>query len=324
MNRRAFITLLGGATAWPLAARAQQPDRMRRIGYLVATTPSFHNPYGEAFLEGLRDLGYVEGKNVQIERRFANGDNGRLFDLAAELVDLNVDVMVSYATGVSAARRATSTIPIVMVTYGDALASGIVASLSHPGGNITGSTFFSPELMAKRLELMKEFLPSLSQAGVLLIRDTIANGPTLEAMGATANALQVGLQPFEMRAPTELEGAFSGWAEKQIGAVVVGDHGILILNASAIVPLAARHRIPLIGSLEFAPAGSLMSYGVNFFDLFRRAALFVDKILKGAKAGDIPVERPTKFTTIVNMKSARALGIETPTSILLRADEVIE
>jgi putative tryptophan/tyrosine transport system substrate-binding protein len=221
-------------------------------------------------------------------------------------------------------KRATSRIPIVMATYGDAVATGIVASLSHPGGNIAGSTFFNPELMAKRLELIKEIVPSITRAGVLLSGDALANGPTLRAMNAAANTLQVELQPFEMGKAADLEPAFSAWAAKQVGAVVVGDHGILILNARTIIPLAAKYRIPLIGPLEFPASDGLMSYGVNFFDQFRRAATFVDKILRGARPSDIPVERATKFTTTINMRTAKTLGIEIPTSILLRADEVIE
>jgi putative ABC transport system substrate-binding protein len=278
----------------------------------------------DAFREGLHNLGYIEGKNIQIEFRFADGDNGRLPGLVAELIGLNVDVIVAYATGVPAARRMTATIPIVMATFGDAVATGIVANLSRPGGNVTGSTFFSPELTAKRLELLKEVVPSLTRVGVLLIRDNEMNGPSLEVMEGTAKALGVELEPFEARGPVDFESAFLAWKAKQIGAVVVGDHAFLVSNTDAIAALATKHRFPSIGPLELAASGGLMAYGVNFSDMYRRAAVFVDKILKGSKPGDIPVEQAAKIQTIVNRTAAKALGIEVPTTLLLRADEVIE
>ena len=237
------------------------------------------------------------------------------------MVDLNVDVIVAYATGIPAARRVTTTIPIVMATFGDAVATGIVANLAHPGGNITGSTFFSPELTAKRIELLKEVAPSLNRVGVLLIRDNEMNGPSLEVMEGTAKALGVGLQSFEARGPADFESAFSTWTDMKIGAVVVGDHAFLVTNTDLIAALAAKHRLPSVGPLELAASGGLMAYGVNFSDMFRRAAVFVDKILKGAKPGEIPV---AKIQTIVNIRTAKSLGIEVPTSLLLRADEVIE
>ena len=218
----------------------------------------------------------------------------------------------------------TATTPIVMATFGDAVASGIVANLAHPGGNVTGSTFFSPELMAKRLELSKEVVPSLTRVGVLLIRDNVMNGPSLEVMEGTAKALGVGLQPFEARGPADFESAFSVWADQQIGAVVVGDHAFLITSTDAIAILAAKHRLPSIGPLELAASGGLIAYGVNFSDMYRRAAVFVDKNLKGAKPGDIPVEQAAKIITIVNIRTAKTIGIEMPTTLLLRADEVIE
>jgi putative ABC transport system substrate-binding protein len=248
MKRRDFITLFGGAAAaWPLVARAQQRQRPALIGYLAATPAAFNKPYGDAFREGLRDLGYVEGKNIVIEARFADGDNDRLPALAAELVRLGPDVIVTYATGVTAVQRATSTIPIVMATQGDAIASGIVTSLAHPGGNVTGSTFFEPELMSKRLELMKEVIPSMNRSGVLLVGDNPMNGPILREMEVTAKALRLELQTFEMQKPSELESAFLAWANNQIGGLIVGDHGILLLNIGSIVNLAAKHRIPSIG-----------------------------------------------------------------------------
>jgi putative ABC transport system substrate-binding protein len=325
MRRREFIALLGGtsaAAAWPRVARA---ERIAQVGYLGLTSAtSVQATRIGAFREGLHNLGYVEGKNIQIEFRFAGGDNGRLPSPVAELIGLKVDVIVTYATGVSAARRMTTTIPIVMATFGDAVATGVVANLAHPGGNITGSTFFSPELTAKRLELLKEVLPSVIGVGVLLIRDNEMNGPSLEVMEGTAKALGVELEPFEVRGPADFESAFSAWTSKQIGAVVVGDHAFLVAGSDAIAALAAKHRLPSIGPLELAASGGLMAYGVNFSDMFRRAAVFVDKILKGARPGDIPVEQAAKIQTIVNRTTAKALGIDVPTTLLLRADEVIE
>jgi putative ABC transport system substrate-binding protein len=281
MKRREFITLLSGATAaWPLAARAQQPERLARIGYLGLTSASQHVYGGSgAFQDGLRDRGYIEDRNLHIEFRFAEGDMDRLPGLATELVGLNVDVIVTYATGVPAAQRATATIPIVMATYADAVAAGVVASLAHPGGNVTGSTFFLPELMAKRLELLKEVVPSMASAGVLLLRGHAVNESVLEVMGATAKALTVGLEPIEVRGPAEFESGFSALADKQIGALVVQDHAVFLSNVNAIAALAAQHRIPSAGPLELAANGGLIAYGVSFSVLFRRAAAFVDKIL---------------------------------------------
>jgi putative ABC transport system substrate-binding protein len=214
LRRREFITLVGSAAAaWPLAARAQQPERLARIGYLGLTSASGEHAYGgsDVFLAGLRDLGYVERRNLHIEYRFSGGDEARLPGLAAELVALNVDVIVTYATGVNAAQRATATIPIVAATAGDMVAMGIVTSLAHPGGNITGSTFFVPELYAKRLELLREVVPSMTRAGVLMVRNNPSNLNALEAMGATAKALKVGLQPIEVGGPAEYESAFLAW-----------------------------------------------------------------------------------------------------------------
>jgi putative ABC transport system substrate-binding protein len=324
MRRREFITLVGGAAfAWPFAAWAQQPERLARIGYLGVTSATRASGNTDAFRAGLRDLGYVEGKNLHIEFRFADGNQDRLPDLVTELIGLNVDVIVTSGGGVYAARRATATIPIVMAAAGDVVALGIAPSLAHPGGNLTGLTFFFPELMAKRLELLKEVVPSMARAGVLLVRSP-SNPNLLEMMGATAKALKVGLQPIEVHAPDEFESAFSTWADKQIDALVIVDQTLLIANSEAIAALAAKHRIPSIGALQLPTVGGLMAYGVNFTDMFRRAAAFVDKILKGAKPGDIPIEQPTKFKLVLNLKTAKALGLTVPPSLLATADEVIE
>ena len=323
MKRREFITLLGGAAAaWPLAARAQQ--RIAKIGYIAMTSASLSAPYSDAFRLGLRNLGYVEGKDFVIEFRFAEGEVGRLPGLATDLVRLNVDVIVTYGPGVPAAQAATATIPIVMASHSDAVATGLVASLARPGGNVTGSTFFNPELMAKRLELSKELVPSMTQAGVLLMRNNASNGPILQAIEPAAKALNVGLRPFEVGGTSEFESAFTAWGDKQVDAVVIHDTPIFIVNAKLLTALAGKHRLASIGFLEWPASGGLAAYGVNFFDQFRRAAVFVDKIIKGAKPGDIPVEQATKFETIINLKTAKALGLGVPPTLLARADEVIE
>jgi putative ABC transport system substrate-binding protein len=324
MRRRAFIAGLGGAAAWPVAARAQQAERLARIGYLGPTSASQLVGSIDAFSNGLRDLGYVEGRNLHIEFRFADGHEDRLPALAAELVALNVHVIVTYGTGVFAAQRATATIPIVAAVAPDLVALGVVSSLSHPGGHLTGLTFFLPELMAKRLELLKEVVPSMTRAGVLLLRDNPSTGSILEKMGATAKALGVGLQPIEVNGPREFESEFSGWTEKQISGVVILDHPDFLASFDAIAALAAKHRLPSIGALELPASGGLMGYGVRFSEMFRRAAALVDKILKGAKPGDIPVEQATKFQLVLNLKAARALGLQMPPQLLARADEVIE
>jgi len=327
MRRREFITLLGGAAAaWPLAGRAQQPERIARIGYLRLSPAARIQVFDDAFREGLRDFGYVEARNIHIEYRSSEGDEDRLFALAKELIALNVDVIVTYATGVPAARRASSTIPIVMATYNDAVAVGLVASLAHPGGNVTGSTFFAPELMAKRIEQLKEIVPAMRRVGVLLLRrdDTAATVKTVEVMEAAAKVLRVELHPIEVREPGEYADAFSAWNDRHIDGLVVLDHAQFIANAAAITALAAEHRFPSIGPLEWPASGGLMGYGVNFAAMFRRAGAFVDKIFKGAKPSDIPVEQATKFASVINLKAARALGLDVPSTLLALADEVIE
>ena len=320
MRRRDLITLVGAsAVAWPLAARAQQPDRLRRIGILGDRSL---DKVLDAFLAGLRELGYVEGKNLHIEFRFAEGDDDRLPRLATELVALNVDVIVTWGKGTYAAHRATATIPIVMATAADVVAMGIVASLAHPGGNITGLTLFVPEIMAKRLELLKEVVPPMARSGVLLRRNTPSTGNILEVMGVTAKELRVELQPIEVGGPEEFESAFSALTDKQTNAIIVQD--LLTFDAAAIAALAAKHRLPSIGPVELPASGGLMAYGVNFRDMFHRAAYFVDKILKGTKPGDIPIEQATEFKLVLNLKTAKVLGLTVPPILLATADEVIE
>jgi putative tryptophan/tyrosine transport system substrate-binding protein len=326
MTRREFIALLSGAAvAWPLGTSAQQPGKVFRIGFLGLTTAESLPKRPEAFRAGLRDLGYQEGRDIVIEYRWADEKYDRLPALLAELVRLNVDVIVTHGTpGALAAKRATTTIPIVFATSGDALASGLVSSLTQPGGNVTGLTYFNPELAAKRLELLKEIMPGLTDVGVLLNPVNPMNEPIIPAMKLTAQALKLELHQFGAREPAEFEGAFAAMAARRVGALVVLDDTTLIASASAVANLALQQRLPSIGWPDYAVVGGLMAYGVNFLDMFRRAATFVDKILKGAKPGDLPVEQATKFETIVNRKTAKAIGIDVSTSLLLRADEVIE
>ncbi len=311
--------------AVPLAADAHQAGKVHRIGYLGATTASAHVRYVEAFRLGLRDLGYVEGKNLAIEYRWAEGKYDRLPNLAAELVRMKVDLIVTHGTpGSLAAKHATTTIPIVMALSGDAVATGLVASIAQPGGNITGSNFFFPELNAKRLELLTEALPAARRMAALVNPHNPAHTLALKAMESMATARKVQLQVAEVRGPQDFPGIFSAMVKGRIDAMSVLDDPMLIANAPQIADLAARNRLPIIGFREIADAGGLIAYAVNFPAAWRRAAVFVDKIFKGAKPGELPIEQATQFEFVVNLKTAKALGVTIPPTLLLRADQVIE
>lgn len=325
MRRREFIRLIGGAAvAWPLSARAQ-PHKVPRIGFLGAASETGFANQLRGFRQGLADLGYQEGRDIVIEFRWAEGRYERLPALFDELVRRNVDVIVTHGTpGILAAKQGTATIPIVMASSGDAEASGLVASLARPGGNVTGLTFFNPELAAKRFELLKETLPGLTEVGLLLNPANPINEPIVPKIKVTAQAHALEVHPFGVRGPAEFEGAFAAMAAKRVGAVVIIDDATLIANAPAVARLALQQRLPSSGWPDYAVAGGFIGYGANFPDMFRRAATFVDKILKGTKPTDLPVERATKFETIVNLKTAKALGLDVPTATLLRADQVIE
>lgn len=326
ISRREFLIAGGaGVLAVPLACFAQQQGKPRRIGFLGASSASGYASRVEALRAGLRELGYVEGKNIAIEFRWADGKYERLPGLAAELVQLKVDVIVTYGTpGTLACKQATTTIPIVMASAGDAVTTGMVASIARPGGNITGSTFYNPELAAKRLELLKEILPRMRRAAVLINPGNPGMAPVVKALESNAKALKVELQQVGVRGPEEFESAFSAMAAGRVEAVVVVEDGMLNANVRRIAELAAAKRLPAAGMPELAEAGGLMAYGVDQLQMFARAAYFVDRIFKGTKAGDIPIERATKFETIVNQKTATALGIKFPQAILVRADKVIE
>jgi putative ABC transport system substrate-binding protein len=309
----------------PLAAEAQQAMKVYRIGYLGSTSrANYQAPLVEALRQGLRDLGYVEGKNLTIEYRWAEDRYERLPGLAAELVALKVDVLVTHGTpGSRAARQATATIPIVMAISGDAVATGLVTSIARPGGNLTGSTFFFPELNAKRLELLKEALPRASRIAALGNADNPSLAPALKALESMARSLKVDLEAVQVRRPEELAGAIPAMVKRGIDGVVLVDDPMLIANTRQLADLAAKHPIPVIGFTEYAHAGGLMSYGVNLAESWRRAAVFVDKILKGAKPGDLPIEQATRFDFAVNLATARTLGLTIPQLLLIRADEVI-
>ena len=325
MKRREFITLLGGAAAWPLAARAQQADKIYRIGFLANDPTIPTQPAGQAFLDGLRESGFIEGKNVIIERRFAEGRLDRYADLVAELVRLRVDVLATYGTpGTLAAKQASATIPIVMIISGDAVATGIVASLARPGGNITGSTFFDPELHAKQLELIKETLPSARRIAVLYNSGNPINGPVEQAMGRTAEHLKLELQSFHAQGADEFEAIFSSIGKTRVDAIATTSDSVLRAGAARLADMATKNRLPLIGDVDFGQAGALIGFGANLPELFYRGAYFVDKILKGARPSELPVEQPVKFELVVNLKTAKALSLTVPPSLLARADEVIE
>jgi putative ABC transport system substrate-binding protein len=327
MKRREFITLLGGAAAaWPIAARAQQPVKVPRIGFLGAASASSYASQLEGFRLGLHDLGYVEGTNLLIEYRWAQGEYERLRELMDELVRSNVDVIVTHGTPAALiVKQATATIPVVVALLGDPVASGIVASVARPGGNITGQSFFSPELAAKRIELLKELTPQVARIAVLMNPgNPVVMGAELQAMENTAKSLKVEIQQVLVREPNEFERAFDQVQDGSAVAVAITDDSMLIANMRAIAAVVMKRRFVSIGNKEFAQAGGVMGYGVDFFSTYRRSAVFVDRVLKGAKPADIPIEQATKFQFALNFKSAKALGLDVPATLLARADEVIE
>jgi putative ABC transport system substrate-binding protein len=325
VKRRDFITLLGGAAAaWPLAARAQQPTVMRKIGFLGAASLNAYADRVRAFQTGLSELGYIEGKNVKIDFRWADGNYNRLPELAAELLSLPVEVLVTHGTpGTLAAKRATTTTPIVMAASGDAVATGIVLSLSHPGGNITGSTFFNPELITKRLELAKEAVPSVIKMGFLFNSNNSSDSLLLKTAEKVGQSLNLEITPLPVRTSDDFATTMSPMRNR-LDAVTVTDDGTMISNAQTIAVISREIKVPLYGFKEITQAGGLIGYSANIAELFRRAATFVDKILRGIKPADIPVEQPTKFELVINLKTARALRLQIPDTLLARADEVIE
>jgi len=325
MRRREFIALIGGAVAArPLAVRAQ-PGRTYRIGFLGVTSEAEFQRQLEALKRGLRQLGYEEGKNIVIEYRWAESRYDRLPDLAAELVKLRIDVLVAHSTpSVRAAKQATSTIPIGMAIVGDPIAAGLVESLSRPGGNLTGLTFFFAEIAAKRVELIKEAIPTLTRVAVFVNPANQSTPIALTAMQHMAGSLGAELAAIEVGAREEIADAIQTVTARRAGALVAIEDPMFISNATQIAVLAKQHRLPMIGFRPQADVGALMDYGVDVADIYFRSAALVDKVLKGTRPADLPIERAVKFDLIVNLKTAKTLGIELPTSLLLRANEVIE
>ena len=325
MDRRKFVTGLGLILAAPLAADAQQTGKVRRVGYLSAGSRS--DRYPDVFRQGLRDLGWVEGQNIVIEGRWAEGRYDRLPDLAAELVRLKVDVIVANPTpAAAAAKKATGTIPIVIISVGDPVGQGFITSLARPGGNVTGLSYsVGLEITGKQLELLKETIPKVRRVAILTNPGNLSHALSIREAKVAARSLGVQLQLLEARGPNEFDDAFAAMARERVGALLVVADSMFILHRARLADLAAKSRLPAAYSLrDHVEAGGLMSYGPSLLDNFRRAATYVDKILKGAKPADLPVQQPTKFELVINLKTAKALGLTIPQSLMVRADEVIQ
>jgi putative ABC transport system substrate-binding protein len=325
MKRRDFITLLGGAAAWPLAARAQQPVRLPTIGFMGATTPSAGGQLLAAFVARLRELGWIDGRNVAIEVRWAEGRDERFAEIAAEFVRRKVDVILTHNTPpVLAAKQATSVIPIVFATAGDPVGIGVVASLARPGGNVTGLSGEATDTAGKRLELLREVVPGLRRLAILANVGSAYTTLELSQVWPTARLLSLEATVFEIQRTEDIALAFEA-LKGRADALYVTPDPVTIVNRVRISTLALGARLPTIYAVrEPVEAGGLMSYGPNWPHMFRRAADYVDKILRGTKPADIPVEQPTKFDLVINLTTAKALGVTIPESLLLRADEVIE
>jgi len=326
MKRREFLTLLGGAAAaWPLAARAQQAGKAPTIGFLGSQSQSSQKPWTDAFVQRLRALGWVEGRTVAIEYRWADGIGARAAEFVAEFVRLKVDVIVTNGTPmVLAAKRATSTIPIVFAATGDPVGAGLVASLGRPGGNVTGLSLQASDLAGKHMELLREIRPGFSRLAIIVNVGSANTVSQLQEAQAAARSLGVAVDVLEIHRAEDIAPAFEA-AKGRAEALFVLNDPLTISQRARINELAIAAGLPTVYALrEFADSGGLISYGPHFPDLFRRAAEFVDKILRGTKPGDIPVEQPTKFELVVNLKTAKALGLAVPPTLLARADEVIE
>jgi putative ABC transport system substrate-binding protein len=326
MRRRAFITLLGGAAAWPLAAHAQQQvTSPRRIGVLlVGLSPE--SKEAKQFRLGLRDAGYSEGRDVVIEWRSANGDYDRVPELVADLIRNKMDVIVQDSTiGTDVTKRATSTIPIVMALVLDPIGSGLVGNLAHPDGNVTGLSMMATELYPKRLQLLKEVNPQLTRVAVFWNPDHPFHAKAVEILKAIAPSLSLEMSFMGVRTPEQFGPAFSDVSLAKAQALYVVEDPIFFAHRMPLLKLASSARLPTIHETRrFPEAGALMSYGPDLYDLFRRAAIYVDRILKGAKPADLPVEQPTKFELVINLQTAKALGLEIPDRLLALSDEVIE
>ena len=325
MRRREFITLLSGAAAWPLSARAQQAARRPTIGYMGVNTPVVESQRTAAFVQRLRELGWIEGRNVAVEYRWAEGRNERFAEIAAELVQLKVEVIVTAGTAaVVAAKQATSVIPIIFALGGDPVGTGLVASLARPGGNVTGLTQQSTDLAGKRVELLREVVPGLGRLATMANIGNPLAVLEMREVHAAARTLGLEVATSEIRRAEDIAPAFDALKGRADALYVVADP-LVTSNRIRINTLALGARLPTMhGQNDNVEAGGLMSYGANFPDLYRRAADYVDKILRGTKPADIPVEQPTKFDVVINLRTAKALGLTIPPSLRARADEVIE
>jgi len=327
IDRRTFLAGTGAVLlAAPLAAEAQPAGKVPRVGFLTTFSPSDVPQWREGFRQGLRDFGYTEGRNIVIEYRYAEGRPERLPGLAAELVRLNMDVIAAETTPASlAVQHATATIPIVMTLVADPVESGLISSLARPGGNITGLSLQLPDIAAKRLQLLREVVPGVSRVGILWNSASPITPPQFRAAEAAAQVLGIQLESLGVRAPDDFERAFQAAIRRGTGALLILDDFFLTRHLTQIAKLTVKARLPaMAGVTGFAEAGVLVSYGPNFADITRRAVTYVDKILKGAKPGDLPIEQPTKFELVINLKTAKALKLTIPQSLLLRADEVIQ
>jgi putative ABC transport system substrate-binding protein len=324
MKRREFITLLGGATAWPLVARAQ--GRIPRVGFMGNSTAALEVNLVDSFREGLRELGYEEGRNIAIEYRWADGRYERFAALVAELIAAKVDVIVTAGTPAAlAVKKATSTVPLVMVAVGDPVGTGLVPSLARPDGNLTGLSSVAPDLEGKRLELLREIVPSVSRIAVFINSVNPFHATSMRQAQSAGKTLGIKVQQYDIRKSEDLDGAFAAIRKERPDALLILADRVFLHNRERIVDFTEEQRLPNVSAYkEVVEAGGLMSYGPSYEDMHKRAAIYVNKILKGAKPGNLPIEQPTKFTLVVNLKAAKALGISMPPAVLSRADDVIE
>ena len=324
MKRREFITLIGGAAAWPLTAHSQ--EKIPRIGFMGNSTAALEANLVGAFREGLRELGYEEGRNIVIEYRWADGQYERFPALVAELIAAKVDVIVTAGTPAAlAVKKTTTTVPLVMVAVGDPVGTGLVPSLARPDGNLTGLSSVAPDLEGKRLELLREIVPSVSHIAVFLNSVNPFHVASMRQALAAGKTLGIKVQQYDIRKSEDLDGAFAALRKERPDALLILADRVFLHNRQRMMDFTQEQRLPNVNAYkELVEAGGLISYGPSYEDMHKRAAIYVNKILKGAKPGNLPIEQPTKFTLVVNLKAAKALGISMPPTVLSRADEVIE
>ena len=324
MKRREFITVLGCAVAWPLASRAQ--GRIPRVGFMGNSTAALEANLVDSFREGLRELGYEEGRNIAIEYRWADGQYERFAALVTELIAAKVDVIVTAGTPAAlAVKKATSTVPLVMVAVGDPVGTGLVPSLARPDGNLTGLSSVAPDLEGKRLELLREIVPSVSRIAVFLNSVNPFHATSMRQAQTAGKTLGIKVQQYDIHKSEDLDGAFAAIRKERPDALLILADRVFLHNRERIVDFTGEQHLPNVNAYkELVEAGGLISYGPSYEDMHKRAAIYVNKILKGAKPGNLPIEQPTKFTLVVNLKAAKALGISMPPAVLSRADEVIE